>query len=87
MTIVLELADAAGLLTDLSLATGYGALLLDQGALRLTGDAALGCPREASACPAAATRRPRHALTAGQRRRANGASRCARAAGPSPAWR
>jgi AraC-like DNA-binding protein len=51
MTIVLEPTDAAELLTDLSLATGYGALLVDQGTLRLTGDVALGRPREASACP------------------------------------
>ncbi len=38
------------LLTDLSLATGYGAFLVDQEALQVTGDQALGQPREMEAC-------------------------------------
>ncbi len=43
--------ERADLLTDLALATGYGALLADQGALKLTGDEASGRPRELDACP------------------------------------
>lgn len=43
----MELTD---LLTDLSLATGYGAFLADQDALQLISDQALGRPREMDTC-------------------------------------
>lgn len=50
--------EQADLLTDLSLATGYGAFLADQGALQLTGDQALGRPREMEPCPGCAFSSP-----------------------------
>lgn len=43
--------ERVDLLTDLSLATGYGAFLVDQNALQLTGDQALGRSREMEPCP------------------------------------
>ncbi len=46
--------ERADLLTDLSLATGYGAFFADRSALKLTGDEALGRPREMDACPGCA---------------------------------
>ena len=58
MTTVMESTERADLLTDLALATGYGALLADPGALQLTGDQALGVPREKSACPGCAFSAP-----------------------------
>ena len=42
--------ERVDLLTDLSLATGYGAFVVDQNALQLTGDQALGRPRETETC-------------------------------------
>lgn len=51
---MLESPERMDLLTDLSLATGYGAFLADPGAPRPAGDWALGRPREVDACPGCA---------------------------------
>ncbi len=54
MAVLLEPMDPEELLTDLSLATGLAAFLVDRGALRLTGDRALARAREETACPGCA---------------------------------
>ena len=50
----LEPLGRADILTDLSLATGYGAFLTDLSAMQLIGDRAAGFPREDAACPGCA---------------------------------
>jgi AraC-like DNA-binding protein len=47
---MLDAVDLQDLLTDLSLSTGYGVFFVDERALKLIGDRALGGPREAIAC-------------------------------------
>ena len=47
---MLDAVDLNDLLTDLSLATGYGVIFADQSALKLIGDHALGKSREVTAC-------------------------------------
>jgi AraC-like DNA-binding protein len=46
-----ETQETAVLMTDLALATGYGVCLIDQNALKPTGDGAAGAPRETLSCP------------------------------------